>query len=113
MVRTLGALGAAAGADTVTMALPLTPSLVATIVATPPLTAVTLPVPLTVATDGSTMVQVIARPVNATPLASRGIATRLATAPMFSSSVDGSRLTVATGGTLNTDTPTTALFTSL
>ena len=59
---------------TVIPALPLTPSLVAVIVAEPGETAVTIPELLTVATDSLSEVHVIDRPVSALPLASRATA---------------------------------------
>ncbi len=59
---------------TVTVAVPLCPSLVAVIVAEPAATPVTSPVPLTVATPGALLAQAIARPLSGFPLASRGVA---------------------------------------
>src|SRR5439155_26693346 len=60
--------------DTVTTAVPLCPSLVAVIVAEPVATAVTSPLPFTLATAPLLDCQVMTRPVNGFPLASRGVA---------------------------------------
>ncbi len=60
--------------DTVTNAVPLCPSLVAVIVAAPVATAVTSPLPFTLATAPLLDCQVMTRPVNGFPLASRGVA---------------------------------------
>ena len=56
------------GVVTVTVAVPLCPSLVAVIVADPTATPVTSPVPLTVATPVALLTHVTTRPVNALPL---------------------------------------------
>jgi hypothetical protein len=90
---------AAAGALTVTAAVPLTPSAVAVIVADPAPTAVTRPVPLTVATAGALEVQVTSRPVRSAPLASRAVAVSCWVAPGASDAVGGVTVTEAvTGG---------------
>ena len=57
-----------------TVAVPLFPSLVAVIVAAPAATAVTRPLPDTVATAGALLAQVTTRPVRGLPFASFGIA---------------------------------------
>src|SRR6266568_342285 len=62
------------GAVTVIAAVPLCPSLVAVIVAEPVATAVTSPLPFTLATAPLLDCQVMARPVNGFPLASCGVA---------------------------------------
>ncbi len=60
--------------DTVTNAVPLCPSLVAVIVAVPVATPLTSPLPFTLATAPLLDCQVMTRPVNGFPLASRGVA---------------------------------------
>src|SRR5437867_4437451 len=62
------------GAVTVIAAVPLCPSLVAVIVAAPAATAVTSPLPFTLATAPLLDCQVMTRPVNGFPLASCGVA---------------------------------------
>jgi hypothetical protein len=61
---------------------PLFPSLVAVIVALPTATAVTNPLPLTVATAEALVAQVTTRPVSAFPAESRGVATSCTVWPM-------------------------------
>src|SRR5438128_2071917 len=60
--------------DTVTTAVPLCPSLVAVIVAAPVATAVTSPLPFTIATAVLLLAQVTARPLSGVPFASLGVA---------------------------------------
>src|SRR4029077_2765779 len=67
--------------DTVTAAVPLCPSLVAVMVAEPPATPVTSPLPFTVATAVLLLAQVTTRPDNGLPLASFGVAVSCTVAP--------------------------------
>src|SRR2546425_13288072 len=60
--------------DTMTVALPLLPSLVAVIVADPAATPVTTPLALTVAIAPLLVAHVTARPLRGFPLASLGVA---------------------------------------
>src|SRR5205809_232024 len=60
--------------ETVTLAVPLCPSLVAVIVAVPATLPVTSPLALTVATEVLLLVQLTARPGSGLPLASFGVA---------------------------------------
>src|SRR5207302_1438133 len=62
------------GAVTVMAAVPLCPSLVAVIVAAPVATAVTSPLPFTIATAVLLLAQVTARPLSGVPFASFGVA---------------------------------------
>src|SRR3989442_1240523 len=64
----------AGGTVTVIAAVPLCPSLVAVIVATPAATAVTRPLPFTVAAAVLLLAQVTVRPDSGLPLASFGVA---------------------------------------
>jgi hypothetical protein len=64
------ATGGGGTATTATVACPVTPSLVATMFELPILTAVTTPLPFTVATAVFELLQLIARPVSTLPLAS-------------------------------------------
>src|SRR2546429_2322996 len=64
------------GAVIVLVAVPVTPSLVAVILAVPALTPVARPVAETVATAPLLVFQVTVRPVRACPAASRGVALR-------------------------------------
>jgi uncharacterized membrane protein YvlD (DUF360 family) len=64
------ATGGGGAATTVTVACPVTPSLVATMFALPKLTAVTSPLPFTLAAAVFELLQVIVRPVRTLPLAS-------------------------------------------
>jgi hypothetical protein len=83
--------------ETVTLAVPLFPSLVAVMVAVPAPAAVTNPVPLTVATEALSVDQVTARPVNELPLASLGVAVSCAVCPTIRLAVAGLTVTDATG----------------
>src|SRR6266568_4036511 len=87
--------GAAAG--TVIAELPLFPSLVAVIFAKPGATPVTSPLPLTVATPGASVDQVIARPESGLPLASSGVAVSCCVPPTRIVALVGLKLTDATG----------------
>jgi hypothetical protein len=91
------ATGAALGAVTVIAELPLWPSQVAVIVAEPALTAVTLPVPETVATAVFDEIHEIERPLSALPDASLTVAASWKVAPPESEAEFGETVTVATG----------------
>jgi hypothetical protein len=82
---------------TVTLAVPLCPSLLAVIVAVPAVTAVTIPVGLTVAMLVALEVQLMVRPVNTLPPASRVVAPSCAVPPGCKVTVVGLTVTVATG----------------
>src|SRR5919197_5984390 len=82
---------------TVTVAVPLFPSLVAVIVAVPTATPVTRPVAETEAIPGALLAQAIARPVSGAPLASRGVAVSCAEPFTWRFSVAGLTVTDATG----------------
>jgi hypothetical protein len=89
----------ATGAITVTVALPVIPSLVAAMVAVPAATAVTMPEGLfTVATAMLLVDHVTARPVKGLPLASCSVAVNCCVAPGKMLAVLGVTVTVATGG---------------
>ena len=81
----------------VTVALPLTPSTVAVIVAAPTVTAVTAPLALTVATDVLLDAQVVGRPVIKFPDASRAVAVRVRTSPGNIFGAPGVTVTLDTG----------------
>src|SRR6266852_4534421 len=82
---------------TVTVALPLCPSLVAVIVADPAAAPVTKPLPFTVATDVLLLDHVTVRPESGFPLASFGVAVSC-TVPLTWTDADGGlTLTDATG----------------
>src|SRR5439155_1205433 len=85
--------------DTVTTAVPLCPSLVAVIVAEPTAPAVTTPLPFTIATAPLLDCQVMTRPVNGFPLASRGVAVSCAVCPTCTVGAAGLTVTAATGAT--------------
>src|SRR5437588_9776870 len=85
------------GAVTVTLAVPLCPSLVAVIVAAPGATALTRPLPLTVATAVFPLAHVITRPPRAFPLASYGVAVSCTVCPCGIVTVGGVTATAATG----------------
>lgn len=87
----------ATGFVTVTVILPLFPSLVAVIVAVPRSTELTTPVAETVATDAALEDQVTARPVRVTPCASLIVAVIVADAGTCKFAVVGDRRTVSTG----------------
>src|SRR5881398_1222546 len=100
------------GAVTVTLAVPLCPSLVAVIVAAPGATALTRPLPLTVATAVFPLAHVITRPPRAFPLASCGVAVSCTVCPCGIVTAGGVTATAATG-TLATVTDAVPLFPSL
>src|SRR5205814_7735783 len=87
VIATFAALGdtvteATGARETVTVAVPLCPSLVAVIVTGPPGPApVTSPLPFTVEIESSLDCQVMTRPVNGLPLASRGVAVSCTVCP--------------------------------
>src|SRR5437879_712738 len=93
---------AATGATvTVTLAVPLCPSLVAVIVTGPPgPTPVTSPLPFTLAIALLLDCQVITRPVNGLPLASRGVAVSCTVCPCATLARNGVTVTAATGATV-------------
>src|SRR6266545_2388688 len=87
----------ATGAITVTFATPLSPSLVAVIVAEPVVTAVSRPLLLTVATVGVLLVQVTERPVTTFPVASLSVAVNCCVPPIIWLTLPGVTVTDATG----------------
>src|SRR6266576_1639239 len=93
---------AATGATvTVTVAVPLCPSLVAVIVTGPPAaTPLTSPLPFTLAIALLLDCQVITRPVNGLPLASRGVAVSCTVCPIATVPELGVTVTAATGATV-------------
>lgn len=102
LVATLAECGltvteATGGAETVTPAVPILPSLVAVIVAEPTATAVTRPPADTVATDVFDEAHVMVRPPNAVPVESRGVAVIVIVSPVTSDDDVGLIDTVATG----------------
>src|SRR5256714_657275 len=82
---------------TVTIAVPLFPSLIAVIVADPAARPVTSPLPLTRATSESLLIHVTTRPDRGLPLASRGVAVSCTVCPTGTLADDGVTLTEATG----------------
>src|SRR6184192_802118 len=90
---------AATGASvTVTLAVPLCPSLVAVSVTGPPAaTPLTSPLPFTLAIALLLDCQVITRPVNGLPLASRGVAVSCTVCPCSTLTEAGLTVTEATG----------------
>src|SRR2546422_1980513 len=109
MVAVTGVIATAATGTfaTVTVAVPLFPSLVAVIVADPAATPVTTPVADTVAMAGFALVHVIARPVSTLPAASLGVAVSCAVLPTKTFVVAGLTATHADGteGTLTPAQP--------
>src|SRR6266516_6798538 len=87
----------ATGTMTVIAALPLLPSLAAVMLAVPAASAVTSPLPFTVATPGASLDQVIVRPESGLPLASSSVAVSCCVAPAYIDAVAGLTLTEATG----------------
>src|SRR6266704_792413 len=87
----------ATGTMTVIAALPLLPSLAAVMLAVPAASAVTSPLPFTVATPGASLDQVIVRPESGFPLASSSVAVSCCVAPAYIDAVAGLTLTEATG----------------
>src|SRR5438093_11685982 len=85
------------GGVTVTVEVPLCPSLVAVIVAEPATTPVTSPLGLTVATAVLLLDHVIVRPVSALPLASFGVAVSWSVLPTGTLPEAGLTVTEATG----------------
>src|SRR5438552_12747745 len=86
----------AAGDVTVTLAVPLCPSLVAVIVADPAAAAVTSPLPSTLATDVLLLDHVTVRPASAVPLASFGVAVGCTVRPTGTAPEGGATLPDAT-----------------
>src|SRR6266576_894180 len=82
---------------TVMLAVPLWPSLVAVMVTDPAVTPVTSPLPLTVAIVLSLDCQLMARPVNGLPFASRGVAVSCTVCPCSTLTEAGVTVTAATG----------------
>src|SRR5439155_26986779 len=83
--------------ETVTLAVPLCPSLVAVIVAVPATLPVTSPLALTVATEVLLLAHVTVRPDSGFPFASLGVATSCTVCPTCIAAVAGLTLTEATG----------------
>src|SRR5437773_3855237 len=107
-----GGGGGGAGVVTVTLAVPLFPSLVAVIVAVPAATPVTSPPVETVAALALFVAQLMLRPLSAVPLASLGVAVSCTVAPTSSAGAGGATVTDATG-TGVTVTVAVPLFPSL
>src|SRR5207253_1363090 len=97
---------------TVTVAMPLFPSLVAVIVTDPAATPVTRPVADTVAIAGLALVHMMARPASTLPAASFGVAVSCAVPPTKTVAVAGLTTTEATG-TVDTVTAAVPLWPSL
>src|SRR5437667_369293 len=95
------------GVVTVTVEVPLCPSLVAVIVAEPAVTPLTSPLPFTVATDVLLLTHVTTRPLSGLPFASFGVAVSCTVCPATTLAGDGLTVTVATGTlvTVTTDVP--------
>src|SRR3989442_199936 len=85
------------GGVTVTVDVPLCPSLVAVILAEPAVTPLTSPLPFTVAADVLPLAHATTRPVSGLPLASRGVAVSCTVVPSFTLVDAGVTLTEATG----------------
>jgi hypothetical protein len=95
-------------AGTVITDVALFPSLVAVIVDFPDPTAVTIPVELTVDTEGAAELHTTARPVRVAPLESLSVAVNCVLLPTATVAVAGLTVTVATGagaGTVIEDVP--------
>src|SRR5690349_20958464 len=92
--------GGGAGAETVMLAVPLLPSLVAVIVAEPAATPLTRPLLLTVAMVVLLLDQVMLRPVSVFPDASLVVAASCTVAPTLTLAVAGVTATDATGTAL-------------
>src|SRR5256886_14895252 len=107
-----GGGGGGVGVVTVTLAVPLFPSLDAVIVAVPAATPVTSPPAETVATLALFVAQLMLRPLSAVPLASLGVAVSCTVAATSSTGAAGLTLTDATG-TGVTVTVAVPLFPSL
>src|SRR2546425_3377395 len=92
---------------TVTLDVPLCPSLVAVMVAEPAATPVTSPLPFTVAAAVLLLDQVTTRPVSGRPLASFGVAVSWTVRPTVTLAGEGVTVTLATGTgvTVTTDVP--------
>src|SRR6059036_54795 len=97
---------------TVTLAMPLCPSLVAVIVAVPAATPVTRPVADTLAIAPFELAQLITRPLSTLPAASFGVALSCVVAPTKTFAVAGLTVTDATG-TVDTVTAAVPLCPSL
>src|SRR2546422_11412766 len=82
---------------TVTLDVPLCPSLVAEMVAEPAATPVTSPLPFTVATAVLLLDQTTTRPVSGVPFASLGVAVSCTVCPACTLAGDGLTVTEATG----------------
>src|SRR5207244_610343 len=82
---------------TVTIAVPIFPSLVAVIVTPPTARPVTSPLPETLAIVVSLLVQVTTRPVSGAPFASFGVAVSCTVCPTGTVAGDGVTVTEATG----------------
>src|SRR2546423_3293010 len=91
------ATDATATCTTVTVDVPLCPSLVAVIVAVPATLPVTRPLVLTVATAALPLAHATARPVSTLPAASLGVATSCTVLPSFTLAGAGVTVTDATG----------------
>src|SRR5438876_8072581 len=76
---------------------PLLPSLVAVIVAAPRVTAVTRPLPFTVATEVLLLDQETARPERTVPFTSLGVALSCTVRPVWTVAMAGATSTDATG----------------
>jgi len=85
---------------TVIEEVPLCPSLVAVIIADPTATAVTSPLPLTVAAEPFELAQVTARPDRGLPFASCGVAVSCTVCPTWIPAKAGVTATTATGTTV-------------
>src|SRR6266498_5176221 len=89
--------GGGSGSATVTLAVPLFPSLVPVITAVPAATPRASPLPDTVTTPGALVAQLTLRPVREVPLASFGVAVSCTVCPTATLAVAGLTATDATG----------------